>query len=157
MLWEYKGGYLLFIYHYTDINLSKILKEGLLCAYKSEDTEVINDILNRVEKHPNWLDRNYCIFFQFHTKTEVGEYIVTVDVNALNQKELYVADLTVAQNIFNAVYYGKEDKFLTLANQYWDSVMPLEEYLRKNIHYEETEILYLCDVSPKQIHSIKKA
>jgi hypothetical protein len=132
------------------------LKDGLLCSYKSEDTEIINEILNEVEEHPNWIDRNYCLFFQFHRETKVGEYIITVDTHALDSKELYVADLTIAQNIFNAIYYGKEELFLTLANQYWDSVMPLEDYLRKGIYFKNPEILYLCNINPHQIYRIEK-
>lgn len=146
----------MFIFHYTNVKPIKILKEGLLCSYKSEDTELINEILNQTEDHPNWLDRSYCIFFQFHKETEVGEYIVTVDTNVLDSKELYVADLSIAQKIFNAAYYGKEELFPILANQYWDSVMPLEDYLKSNFRFSQEEILYLLDISPQQIYSIEK-
>lgn len=144
------------IYHYTNIQPSKIKKDGLLCSYKSEDTEIINEILNEVEEHPNWIDRNYCLFFQFHKETEVGEYIITIDTHVLDSKELYVADLTIAQNIFDAIYYGKGELFLTLANQYWDSIMSFNNYMKNDTCYNNPEILYLRNINPQQIYCMEK-
>lgn len=132
------------------------MKNGLLCSCKSEDTESINEILNEAEEHSNWIDRNYCLFFQFQKETEVGEYVVTVDTDALDSKELYVADLSIAQDIFNAIYYGREELFTTLANEYWDSVMLLKDYLKGNICFKKPEILYLSNISPSQIYCIER-
>lgn len=145
------------IYHNTNVVPENILKEGLCCHWKSEGTEAINQILNLLEDHPNWLDRNYCLFFYLKEKADFGDYVVAVEIDQLKKDGLFVADEGCAQEIFNAIYYGNEELYKDLARKYWDSVTRLEEYLQRNQPYQNPEILYLYDIFPRQIHSVKEA
>lgn len=146
----------MFLYHYTNVFPETIKRDGLCCSYKSEDTEIINEVLNELEEHPNWIDRSYCLFFHIEKITGVGEYIVTIDTNQLDANELYVANGDIAQKVFDAIYYGKQHLYKNLAQEYWESVMPLETYLKNDMLYLNSEILYLRDIKPQQIHQIEQ-
>lgn len=43
----------MFLYHKTDVPPDLIKKEGLRGWHKSEDTEIINKVLNKLDSHPN--------------------------------------------------------------------------------------------------------
>lgn len=146
----------MFLYHKTDVPPDLIKKEGLRGWHKSEDTEIINKVLNKLDSHPNWLDRNGCVFFHFDKEPAFGEYIVTVDSSVIDESRLFVADEGYAQEIFNAIYYGKEETFYDLARKYWDSLKKFKDYLCLKTDYQQPEVLCLCDIPPEWICFIEQ-
>ena len=120
------------LYHYS--NNENILKEGLLSYIKHEDTELINYLINLYDD--DLYNRNDCLFLTFD-KRDLGDIIVSVDIDLLNKDLLFVADQEIANNIFSNYYRGNDVE--ELVKKYTKSIVSFKDYKRE---YKNPEILY---------------
>lgn len=120
------------LYHYT--NNKNVLKEGLKSWIKHEDTEIIN---NLIEKFSDDLySRDDCIFLSFK-KSDLGDIIISVNSESLNKDLLFVANQDLANEIYSNYYYDRNNE--SIVKNYIKSIVSFKDY---NGDYENPEIIY---------------
>ena len=129
------------IYHYGF--KKEIITEGIDAGFKHEDTQAINELIYDI--YENYFGRDYCVFFNLD-KRDLGDILISVEVEKLDENHLYIADQHLADIIHRQWYrgYSAED-LVNEIKEYVSSIMPFKEY---NNQYENPELFYLDSIEP---------
>lgn len=126
------------LYHYSFSE--SILSEGLDACEKHPDTKIINSLI--FKRHEDCIDRDYCVFLNFDFRN-IGDLVVSVKSEDLNEDLLYVANQDIANQIYSEWYRANNTD--SLVDEYVQSIKPFSEYKHE---YANAEVMYLGDISP---------
>lgn len=127
------------LYHYSFTE--SILEEGLEPFIKHKDTCLINNLI--FEQFYDCFGRDYCVFLN-QDKRDLGELIVSVDIDDLNNEFIYVANQDLADDIYRAWYKG--NNYAEIVKKYVNSIVKFSDY---NNEYKNSEIFYTEYIKPE--------
>lgn len=125
------------LYHYGF--KKEILDEGIISYIKHNDTKIINNLISNIYDG-ECFGRDDCVFLNLDFR-DIGEVIVSVDLEKLNSDLLYVANQDIANDIYNQWYRGNNCD--SLVKKYVESIKKFKSYSGE---YENPEIMYLGDI-----------
>lgn len=157
----------MFLYHYTNVhNIEQIVEQGMIFGSELDDpnygygTGPINGVLetNKPNYLPDFINRDQCIFFYPVCNYGNGQDTeIKIDSTKLDQEKLYVADLNCAQQIWEDTVHASHSgevsniPLLKSANDYWNSLIPLHEYLKNTQVISSPEVLYFGKIPFHQL------
>jgi hypothetical protein len=164
-------------YHFTSVdNLHSIDKSGLLRRHTSNEAKRINIALEKYLPQniacPLPQPRSKCLFFYpfakywYAVEYEKGQFLkILVDPEIFKKDLLFVADEIMSNRVSYYIYNNVGEKLIEdKARQYWESIVPYREYIKKPlIPVDEIELLYFEDVTRQYLDielktkAIKKA
>lgn len=134
-----------YLYHGTfDDSYEKIIKDELIkCDIKSDTTDLIDAYLE-----DNL--REGCTFLcQDQESTHAYSEAFEIPVDSLDKDYLFVADNKIVDEMFSAIYSGKNDLIPELSSRYKDSFISYKEYMLIKKEYDKehfAEFLYFKDI-----------
>lgn len=131
--------------------MDSIIEKGLLfgseldCLGYGYGTGPINGVLEKYRPHhlPDFINRDKCLFF-YPTclYRDFGNREIKIEVDKLDRKKMYVADLDAAQSIYNNLHEDSEEVDETFSKQYWNTLQPFDEYMSNPHKFKYAEVLY---------------
>jgi len=133
------------LYHLTDRdNHASIDEKGLIATLKYSDTKSMGEAVQQFVDHPNYIDRNNCLFFRVFEPfvMDDDQIIVTVDSDTLDPANLFVCNESLADKIHRLRPHS--------AKHYLDTLIPFVTYVEHmrayNDEFEHLEVLHIGDI-----------
>ena len=141
------------LYHYTpEQNKESIITNGLCASYNCADTLIVNNCVRVISEKAYVIRQNALFFFNIEEEDiQTGILEVSVEYSNLVKSKLYVANLELAEWIYNLAKGNVHNGLLRSYTQKYIQSFKKVRKIDDLWSYTSTEILYNNDIPTKDL------